>query len=130
MQLLILTPEKTVFDGNAESLQLPGSLGLMGVLNNHAPILTGMTPGVVKFKEDNQTNHHFVSGGFFEFSSNRAIILVDAAENPKEIDIERAKESGKRARKRLKEKKGIDMKRAEAALSRSLARQKAHNVYS
>lgn len=125
MQLTILTPEKTVFKGEADGLQLPGSLGLMGVLNNHAPILTGMFPGVIKLTSTGTTHQFFVSGGFFEFNANNAIILADSAEEPGDIDLDRARQAGDRARERLKKKKDIDVQRAQRALFRSLARQKA-----
>jgi F-type H+-transporting ATPase subunit epsilon len=128
MHLTILTPEKTVFEGEADSLQLPGSLGLMGVLNRHAPILSGMLPGVCKFLFAGATQRFFVSGGFFEFNANKAVILADAVEEPGEIDLERAKSAADRARGRLKKKKDIDVQRAQRALFRALARQKAARI--
>lgn len=127
MHLTILTPEKTVFEGDADNLQLPGSLGLMGVLNNHAPIITGILPGTLKFQSDNQTNVFFVSSGFFEFNANKALVLTDAAEKPGEIDLDRVKDAEERAKRRLRKRESVDFDRAQRALLRSFARRKAHS---
>jgi F-type H+-transporting ATPase subunit epsilon len=128
MQIKILTPEKTVFNGSAESLQLPGSLGLMGVLNNHAPILSVMTPGIIKFKSEEKNYIYCVSYGFFEFITNKALILADAIEKPEEIDGERVINAIKKAKQQLKDKRDIDVERAQRALFRALNRKKALSV--
>ncbi len=128
MLVSILTPEKSVFEGEAEGITLPGELGLMGILNNHAPILTSLKPGIFKIKAADSSQSFFIGGGFVEFSNNKAVVLADSFEKPEEIDINRALQAVKRAKKRLKDRKDVDVQRAEMALLRGLARQKVYSV--
>lgn len=123
-RLSIVTPEKTFFDADVSSLIVPGSEGYLGVLSNHAPLITALRPGKIEYK-DAASNPHFVavSGGFLEVSGNVATLLADAAEDTEEIDIERAKAARDRAWQMLKEAaKGsdwIDVTRARQAMDRA-----------
>src|SRR6186713_416151 len=77
----LLTPEREVFAGEAIHLYARGSLGYLGVLAHHAPLLTSLEPGVMSIRLGDGTQHHFaVTGGFLEVSNNRATVLADAAE--------------------------------------------------
>lgn len=83
----LLTPEREVFAGEAIHLYARGSLGYLGVLAHHAPLLTSLEPGVMSIRLGDGTQHHFaVTGGFLEVSANRATVLADAAEPASEID--------------------------------------------
>lgn len=80
-ELSILTPEKTVFEGTVEYVEVPGSEGYLGVLANHAPLVTGMQEGTLTVRTlDGRDTHYRVNGGFFEVSKNRATVLADAVE--------------------------------------------------
>ena len=97
--LSIVTPEKIIFEGEVRSLVAPGSDGYLGVLSNHAPLISALKPGRLEFRDaDDNTTVMAVSGGFVEISNNQATLLIDAAELVSEIDTERAGESLKRAR--------------------------------
>ncbi len=122
MHLQIYSTDKKIFDGSVTSIQLPGSLGLMGVLDRHAPIICGVLPGLLKINDVNKKQHFFVSSGFFECHKNNALLLSDAVEIPKDIDVNRAEESSNRAKSRLSQKKGINIIRAQNSLNRALAR--------
>ena len=124
MRLQILTPEKTAFDGEAESVLAPGESGVFEVLKGHAPILAALSPGDVRVISEKKELHFHVSHGFLEFSHNRAVILADSAERPGEIDVTRAKAAQERARKRLIESKDADVARAQKALVRALSRER------
>jgi F-type H+-transporting ATPase subunit epsilon len=77
--LMVLTPEQTVFEGAVEYVEVPGSEGYLGVLANHAALVTGMTAGRLTVrKADGATETYQVDGGFFEVSGNRATVLADA----------------------------------------------------
>ncbi len=126
-KLSVVTPEKVVFEKDVTSIVAPGMIGYLGVLTNHAPLITPLVPGRLEIKDtSNQKSVYFVSGGFLEVSSNVATILADAVERSSEIDVERAKAAEKRARERLAKRKNseIDETRAEAALKRAIWRQK------
>ncbi|MCJ7577390.1 MAG: F0F1 ATP synthase subunit epsilon [candidate division Zixibacteria bacterium] len=117
----MVTPEKIFYEDEVRSLIAPGSEGYLGVLTNHAPLITGLVPGKLTVKdENNQEVNLAISGGFMEVFKNQVTILADSIEFVKDIDIERAKKALERARQRLKSKeKDIDIPRAIAALKRA-----------
>lgn len=123
-RLELLTPERTVLDTEVVSLVAPGSEGFLGVLANHAPLITGLAPGPLKLTYPaGRREIYSLTGGFLEVLNNRAVVLADAVECPDDIDIGRAKAARDRARRRLREQpQGLDVDRAEAALKRALNR--------
>ena len=77
-QLSLLTPERSVFEGAVEYVQVPGLAGYLGVLANHAALVTGLAGGPLTVrKAGGEEARWSVSGGFFEVSSNRATVLAD-----------------------------------------------------
>ena len=77
-KLSVLTPERTVFEGPVEYVQVPGSQGYLGVLANHAALVTALAPGVLTLRRSGGHEQQMnVSGGFFEVSANRATVLAD-----------------------------------------------------
>jgi len=107
-----------------ESIIAPGTEGYLGVLRNHAPLVTGLMPGKLTVgRLDGRRDMYALSGGFLEVRNNVATVLADALESPDRIDVERAKRAAERARKRLAEREAsLDVARAEAALKRALNR--------
>jgi F-type H+-transporting ATPase subunit epsilon len=98
----LLTPEREVFAGEAAHLYARGSLGYLGVLAHHAPLLTSLEPGVMSIRLPGGGLEHFVvTGGFLEVSGNRATVLADAAEHASEIDAAAAEQALSNARKVL-----------------------------
>ena len=98
----LLTPEREVFAGEAQHLYARGSLGYLGVLAHHAPLLTSLEPGVMSIRTASGAEEHFVvTGGFLEVSDNRATVLADAAEHASEIDAAAAERALAEARGRL-----------------------------
>ncbi len=78
-RLSILTPERTVFDGNVEYLEAPGTEGYFGVLAHHAPLVSGLAEGTLKVRHVGGVEDRWkVAGGFFEVSDNKATVLADA----------------------------------------------------
>ena len=78
-ELSILTPERSVFEGMVSYVQVPGTEGYLGVLANHAPLVTGLAEGTLTLRTPDHLEQKFlVSGGFFEVSHNRATVLADA----------------------------------------------------
>ncbi len=126
--LSIVTPEHTLMEEEVESIMVPGALGYLGVLANHAPLITPIAPGKLVVRKSESTEIIMaISGGFLEVSNNRATVLADAVEYADEIDIERAKESLERARNRLRENpEGFDMDRAVGSMVRAENRLKIY----
>jgi F-type H+-transporting ATPase subunit epsilon len=78
-QLSILTPERAVFEGEVEYVEVPGSEGYLGVLAHHAALVTSLASGTLTLRRaGGETEKHQVSGGFFEVSNNRATVLADS----------------------------------------------------
>jgi F-type H+-transporting ATPase subunit epsilon len=78
-QLSVLTPERTVFEGPVEYVQVPGTEGYLGVLANHAALVTGLAKGTLTLRHPGGREAQMgVEGGFFEVSHNRATVLADA----------------------------------------------------
>jgi len=77
-QLAILTPERTVFEGVVEYVQVPGSEGYLGVLADHAALVTALAEGQLTVRKSGGDEVQWrVSGGFFEVSNNQATVLAD-----------------------------------------------------
>jgi len=121
--LEVVTPERKVFSQEIDSLVVPATEGYLGVLSDHAPLVTGIFPGVLTYKSEGEEKKMAVSGGFLEVADNHAVLLADTAEKSDEINLDRAKRAKERAEKRLVERsETIDALRAEMALKRAIAR--------
>lgn len=126
LKLEVVTPEKKILDEEVQSVVVPAPEGSLGILPNHAPLITSLLPGHVKYRQDGKQNILVVSGGFLELSNNKVTILADSAERPEDIDRARAQAAKERAEARLKKPTpDIDILRAEMALQRALARLQA-----
>ncbi|UYN92306.1 MAG: ATP synthase F1 subunit epsilon [Anaerolineales bacterium] len=118
----IVSQDRSVFEGDADIVTIPGHDGEMGVLPNHAPLLSTLRPGVVKVKQGTQESLFTVTGGLAEIQPDIVTILADAAENIEEIDVARAERAKREAEQRLAEglPRGTEaFLAAEAALARS-----------
>lgn len=93
----IVSQDRTVFQGDVDSIILPGMAGEMGILPHHAPVLTLLKYGVIKVRHEGQEDLFAVSGGMAEVQPDIVTILADAAENVEEIDVIRAQAAKKRA---------------------------------
>jgi F-type H+-transporting ATPase subunit epsilon len=88
IKLKIVTPTKTVFEGEVQNFTAPGSVGNFEVLYNHAPIVSKLMPGMFKYVLlSGKEAHYYVSGGFLELHQNSGTVLADSAELPSEISI-------------------------------------------
>ena len=77
MQVVVLSPEKEIFRGSATAVKVPGSGGQFEILKNHAPIVSALSRGTVKVKqENNDTLSIEVEGGFVEVLNNEVSLLV------------------------------------------------------
>jgi len=121
--LEIIAPERVFYRGQALMVELNTTEGEIGIYKNHIPLTTIIEPGILNITEADGKKEAVLHSGFMEILPDRVTILAEIAEWPEEIDVERAKKAEERAKQRIGEKKpGIDMKRAEAALHRALAR--------
>lgn len=80
MYLEIITPDKKVFEGEVNLVQVPGSKGSFTLLKNHAPIISTLDKGTIRILDVLGKEHLFmVSGGVIENLNNKIIVLVESA---------------------------------------------------
>lgn len=124
LHLEIVTSERTVFEGEVDQVTVPGGDGVMGVLANHAPVLSTLKPGELRIRRGVVVEEYAIGGGFVDIHDSKVIILADSAERADEIDASRAEAARKRAEEFLRNAPTSreDVFRTEAALRRSQVR--------
>jgi len=123
----VITAERAVFSGDVDMVVAPGIEGQLGILHDHAPLITALTYGELVLHRQGQEDEYIaIGGGFMEVSADHVIILADSAERAEEIDETRAEEARRRAEELMTRQKHEveDIARAEAALRRSTVRLK------
>nr|YP_009296580.1 ATP synthase CF1 epsilon subunit [Apophlaea sinclairii]AOM65720.1 ATP synthase CF1 epsilon subunit [Apophlaea sinclairii] len=90
LNIKIIAPDKTIWDTTAEEIILPSSTGQLGILVNHAPLLTALDIGVMRIRIKKQWMPVVLLGGFAEIENNEIIILVNGAEEIADIDLEKS----------------------------------------
>ncbi|MDD3387227.1 MAG: ATP synthase F1 subunit epsilon [Prevotella sp.] len=77
LKLRIVSPEKVIFDGDIESITVPGTLGSFEILNNHAPIISSLGIGKVIYVTSKTTEELDIQGGFVEVQKNMVELCVE-----------------------------------------------------
>jgi F-type H+-transporting ATPase subunit epsilon len=124
----IVSQDRMVWEGDADIVVVPGVAGEMGILPDHAPLLSTLKYGILTVRTKGQEEVFTVAGGVIEVQPKLITILADSAENVAEIDVARAEEARKRAEGLLKEGPPPDTDaflKLEAALRRSNLRLEA-----
>ncbi|MCK5916198.1 MAG: F0F1 ATP synthase subunit epsilon [Deltaproteobacteria bacterium] len=103
IRLKIASPYREVLDVEVDEVIAPGEEGQFGVLPGHTPFLSTVSVGQLMYRQGNKLSHVAVSHGYAEVEYYQVIVLLDAAELPDEIDVERAESARKRAEGRLAE---------------------------
>jgi F-type H+-transporting ATPase subunit epsilon len=101
LKLEIVTPEKKVLDESVDSVTVPTTTGEIGVLPNHAPLISALKSGILTYSVKGSTDKLVVSGGFVEVSTDQVSVLTDVAERADEIDTDAAKAEREAAEKAL-----------------------------
>lgn len=120
--LRLLSPYKSIHEGDVDAVIMPGELGEFGVLPRHGKFTTTLTTGILRYVENGQTYNLAIGGGFAEVQSEGVTVLADSIEKPEDIDVERAKEARDRALEELKNRptmKEIEISRWERRLLRA-----------
>jgi F-type H+-transporting ATPase subunit epsilon len=92
LNVRVITPDKVVWDAMAEELILPSSTGQVGILTDHAPLLTALDIGVMRLKSDEGWTSIVLMEGFAEVEDNKVTILCNGAEEAGSIDLKIAQE--------------------------------------
>lgn len=88
----IITPERMIFDGEADRIITRIADGEIGVLVDHAPVVSTVAIGDVRIHRDNEVSVFATSDGFFKVSENLVLVLVEEAVPAEEIDIDAAED--------------------------------------
>jgi F-type H+-transporting ATPase subunit epsilon len=78
MHFEIITPDKTLFNGDIESVTLPGSKGSFQVLKNHAALISSLSEGKIKYKQNDNVHEIMIYKGMVEVLKNDIIVLVES----------------------------------------------------
>eukprot|EP00418_Pyrodinium_bahamense_P091908 CAMPEP_0179034916 /NCGR_PEP_ID=MMETSP0796-20121207/12849_1 /TAXON_ID=73915 /ORGANISM="Pyrodinium bahamense, Strain pbaha01" /LENGTH=195 /DNA_ID=CAMNT_0020731187 /DNA_START=126 /DNA_END=713 /DNA_ORIENTATION=- len=91
VQLKVLSPEGVGITEAVSEVVLPSASGQLGVLSNHAPMMTALDIGVLRYKQAGEWKPLVVMGGFASVDSNQLSILVNDFEKVDDIDLDQAK---------------------------------------
>lgn len=130
IKLSILAPMEKFYEGDVSEINTSTMTGDIGILPQHSSFIGLLKPTVTKLKlEDGSEKSLFTSTGILKVTKEEIQLIVDDAEWPEEIDVERAERAKERAEERLhKRDPKTDAKRAEIALQRALARIKTKGM--
>ncbi|TAF72936.1 MAG: ATP synthase F1 subunit epsilon [Bacteroidetes bacterium] len=78
MKVEIVTPDKKVYEGEVDGVQLPGADGSFEILNNHAPIVATLAAGKLKVRTGKESEVFTISGGLVEMQKNKLIVLAES----------------------------------------------------
>jgi F-type H+-transporting ATPase subunit epsilon len=122
LHLEILTPEGKTFEGDVDSVLLPGAEGDMGVLPGHEALVSQLNAGELHIVQKGKTEVLAIGEGFAEITAESVAVLTDGAVNEKDIDEKAAEAAVKRAEDLLKSNtlEGEELEATQAALARSL----------
>jgi F-type H+-transporting ATPase subunit epsilon len=90
-QLQVATPERLLLDEQVSEAQLPGKNGYMGVLPDHAPLLSALRAGLLTYRGGGGARRLVISGGFLEVFENHVRVLADHAEAPEQVNVDAAR---------------------------------------
>ncbi len=122
IQLDIVTPEKKIFSDEVDSVVIPGIEGEMGVLPQHAPLVTALNPGELRYIKRAKEEELAVGQGFVEVTASKVAVLTDMAVSDDEIDEAAVEAALDRAQKSLDEKlTDEEVAATQAAIMKSLA---------
>ena len=116
----VVTPISIRTYDSVSHVRATGLEGKFGILPRHIPAIMALKPGELRIDSDNKQQLLATSGGYCEVQREKVLILVETAEIPEEIDVERAQNALDRAKERLMEKHAdLDYKRAREAIERA-----------
>lgn len=128
--LWVLASDHVFYDGPCESVVLPTLDGDIGILANHAELVTAVTPGMMRYRVPGEAEQQIgaIGTGFAHVSQNRVWVLVDTAERPEEIDENRARRAYEEAQEELRQDCGkIEHILNQGNLARAINRLKVKN---
>nr|YP_009545122.1 ATP synthase CF1 epsilon subunit [Gymnomitrion concinnatum]AZB86891.1 ATP synthase CF1 epsilon subunit [Gymnomitrion concinnatum] len=129
LNLRVMAPNRIVWNSEIQEIILSTNSGQIGILPNHAPLLTALDIGIVKIRLREQWSTMALMGGFAMIENNQMTILVNEAEKANEIDLQEAQDTFRKAKTNLAQAEGKkQIIEANLAFKRAKARLEAINV--
>lgn len=100
-RLEVVTPQKKTYSQDIRFVVLPGTEGELGILPEHAPLVSALKIGLVRVQHEGKVLKIAVSGGFAEVRNSKVTVLANAAEREDQINVQRAQAAKERAEQRL-----------------------------
>ena len=124
LKLEMVTPYKLVLSEEVDEIIVPGTLGELGILPSHTPLLTTLKVGEMTYRKGGTSHHVALNWGYLEVEDDKVTILAETAEPADQIDLARAQAALGRAEEALKKLDPEDKQYRimEAALERALIR--------
>ena len=120
----IVSAEHAIFSGEAEMIIAPGEAGELGVLPEHAALLTRIKPGTVRIKVPGQDREEiiYVSGGMMEVQPHVVTVLADTSVRAENLDEAKALEAKRAAEEAISNRTGdMEIAEAQAVLAEAVA---------
>ena len=121
-ELDVATPERSLVKEPVEEAQIPCKDGYVGVLPDHAALLSELGYGALTYRAGGKTHVLAVHGGYLQIQNNVVRVLSDVAEPAQEINVTRAQEALRKAKAEMVQSVGIDIASALSAVMRAEAR--------
>ena len=118
MRCVIVSPGKTLYDGDADAVLLPSVNGQLGIMKNHLPLLALLEGGIITIRNKEEKKEFTITDGFAHVEDNLVRIIAEASENIEEIDVSRAEEARSRAIKEMRELRSSESPEFMAAMMR------------
>ena len=130
-QVSILAADRDFYEGPCESLVIPTLQGQYGILAHHRNLIAAVVPGTLHYTvPDKPEQIAAVSAGLIKVENNEVLILVDSAERPEDIDVNRARRAADEAKEAMLQKKSIqEYRSAQTRLARAISRLRVKSNY-
>ena len=124
LQLEVVTPTRIVLSETVDEVNVPGTVGQLGLLPGHTPLFTTLEAGELSYRQGKEIRYMAVNWGYLEIADDRVVVLVETAEAADQIDLARAEAALGRAEEELRKLAPEDREYllVSHALQRALAR--------
>jgi F-type H+-transporting ATPase subunit epsilon len=110
LDLHVVTPEKEVFTDTVDTVSVPTTLGELGILPGHIPLLSLIEPGALKFSKGGKETVLAIDKGFVQVQQDKVSVLVEGAVYLQDIDLAELEKAQERAKASLEKAKNEEAK--------------------
>ena len=122
MRLSVVTPEGAKVDAQVTAVTVPGTVGELGILPGHRPLITSLAIGKLSYTAFGKTTYLATNDGYMEVHDDVVTVVTQTAEEPDAIDIPRARAAYEQAERELKDIDPLAREAAYAKVRRRRAR--------